>query len=108
MNGEREIMTKAAKEYVTSALGGRAKKIVCLEFPCALVWAESVESSVSDPMTSNTPEYAAIDKESGEIKWTRFANLLNEDQRAIIKASAVMCASKCAGLVHYTIGTERR
>lgn len=36
MDKEREIMLKAAKEYVETALKGRAK-IVCLEFPYALV-----------------------------------------------------------------------
>lgn len=36
------------------------------------------------------------------------SDLLNTDQRAMIKASAAMCASKRAGLVHYTIGSERR
>ena len=108
MNYEREMMIKAAKRHVTRALNGRAKKIICLDFPCALVWAESIESGVDNPMTADLPEYATIDKENGAIQWTEFSDLLNTDQRAMIKASAAMCASKRAGLVHYTIGSERR
>lgn len=108
MNYEREMMTKAAKRHVTRLLEGRAKKIICLDFPCSLVWAESIESGVDDPMTSDLPEYAVIDKESGAIRWTEFSDLLNTDQRALIEASASMCSTGRAGLVHYTIGTERQ
>lgn len=108
MNKERETMIKYAKEYVTNALNGQARKIVCLQFPFAIVWAESIESGVNDPMTSDTPEYAVIDRESGAICWTRFADLLNADQRARIEASAAMCAAKRAWVMHYTIGTELR
>lgn len=108
MNKEREAMIKAAKEHVTNALNGKAHKIVCLQFPCAIVWAESAESGVNDPMTADTPEYAVIDRESGAIRWTEFADLLNADQRARIEASAAMCAAKRAGVLHYTIGTELR
>ena len=105
---EREMTINAAKECVAKALKGKANEIVCLDFSCALVWAESIESGVDNPMTSDLPEYAVIDKESGAIRWTEFSDLLNADQRAMIKASAAMCASKRAGLVHYTIGSERR
>lgn len=108
MNYEREMMTKAAKRHVTRLLEGRAKKIICLDFPCSLVWAESIESGVDDPMTSDLPEYAVIDKESGAIRWTEFSDLLNTYQRALIEASASMCSTGRAGLVHYTIGTERQ
>lgn len=108
MNKEREAMIKAAKEHVTNALDGKARKIVCLQFPCAIVWAESAESGVNDPMTADTPEYAVIDRESSAIRWTEFADLLNADQRARIEASAAMCAAKRAGVLHYTIGTELR
>lgn len=108
MNKEYEAMKQAAKEYVTNALDGHARKIVCLQFPCAIVWAESIESGVNDPMTADTPEYAVIDRESGSIRWTQFADLLSADQRARIESSAAMCAAKCAGLLHYTIGTELR
>ena len=108
MNKEQEIMVNAAKEYVKKALNGRANKIVCLEFPCALVWAESIESGVDNPMTADLPEYAVIDKKSGNIQWTEFSDLLNADQRSIIEASASMCAAKQAGIVHYAIGTERQ
>lgn len=101
-------MIKAAKEHVTNALDGKARKIVCLQFPCAIVWAESAESGVNDPMTADTPEYAVIDRESGAIRWTEFADLLNADQRARIEASAAMCAVKRAGVLHYTIDTEYR
>ena len=108
MNKERETIENAAKEYVTNALNGQARKIVCLQFPFALVWAESIESGVNDPMTADTPEYAVIDRESGAIRWTRFADLLNADQRARIEASAAMCAAKRELVLHYTIGTELR
>ena len=108
MNKEQEAMVKAAKEFVASSLNGMAKKIVCLDFPCALVWAESIESGVYNPMTADLPEYAVIDKESGAIRWTEFSDLLNTDQRALIEASASMCSTGRAGLVHYTIGTERQ
>lgn len=37
MNYERAMMIKAAKRHVTRLLEGRAKKIICLDFPCALV-----------------------------------------------------------------------
>lgn len=100
MNKERDAMIKAAKEHVTNALDGKARKIVCLQFPCAIVWAESAESGVNDPMTADTPEYAVIDRESGAIRWTEFADLLNADQRARIEASAAMCAAKLAGMLH--------
>ena len=107
MDKEREIMLKAAKEYVETALKGRAKKIVCLEFPFALVWAESAESRVQNPATGDTPEYAIVDKESGNVRWTEFSEMLSSNQRALIEASASMCSTNRAGLVHYTIGTER-
>ena len=108
MDKEQEFIVKSAKEYVETALNGKANKIVCLNFPCALVWAESIESGVYNPMTADLPEYAVIDKENGVIRWTEFSYLLNTDQRALIEASASMCSTGRAGLVHYTIGTERQ
>lgn len=100
MNKEREELMKAAKEHVTNALNGKSRKIVCLQYPCAIVWAESIESGVKNPIEGSTPKYASIDRESGEIRWTEFAELLNADQRKLIELSAVMCTCKCDGLLH--------
>lgn len=58
MNKEREAMIKAAKEHVTNALNGKAHKIVCLQSPCAIVWAESIESGAIRWTTpTNVPEW---------------------------------------------------
>lgn len=106
INKEREAIEQAAINYVKTALNGKAKQIECLQYPCALVWCESLESGVDNPLTHDLPEYAVIDRETGAIRWTEFADMLNDEQRKEIAASAAMCAAKMGGLVHYTIGTK--
>lgn len=105
MNENSEIK-RIALNHVRKSLNGKARKIVCLEYPYALVWCESSESGVHNPLTGDLPEYAVIDRETGAIRWTDFADILNEVQRERIEASAAICAAKMGGFLHYTIGTE--
>lgn len=77
----RDVQAAASRAYVCAALNGQARKIVCLSYPCALVWCESAESGVNDPWGNDSPEYARIDKQTGAITWERHADLLNNEQR---------------------------
>lgn len=77
----RDVQAAASRAYVGAALNGHARKIVCLSYPCALVWCESTESSVNDPWGNDLPEYARINKQTGAITWERHADLLNNEQR---------------------------
>ena len=76
-------------EYISNKLGGKAKKIICCCFPCQDVHCESWYSGVQDPRTAVLVEYAKVDKSSGDIHWTEFADLLDEEQRAAIERSAM-------------------
>lgn len=76
-----DVQAAASCAYVAAVLNGHAHKIVCLSYPCALVWCESTESGVNDPWGNDLPEYARIDKQTGAITWERHADLLNNEQR---------------------------
>lgn len=76
-------------EYVSNKLEGKAHKVICCCFPCMDVYCESISTGVQDPRTADLVEYAKVDKSSGEIHWTEFAELLNDEQRAGIEKSAM-------------------
>ena len=77
----RDVQAAASRAYVSAALYGHAHKIVCLSYPCMLVWCESSDYGVYDPAGNDLPEYARIDKQTGAITWERHADLLNNEQR---------------------------
>ncbi len=77
----RNVQSAASRAYVSAALYGHAHKIMCLSYPCKLVWCESFDYGVCDPYGNDLPEYARIDKQTGAITWERHANLLSNEQR---------------------------
>ena len=84
----RNVEQTAARAYVAAALDGHAHEIVCLSFPCALVWCESASTRVNDPCSHDLPEYARVDKQTGAISWGLYAHLLSDEQRQRITMSA--------------------
>lgn len=76
-------------EYVKTHLGGKAHKVICCCFPCMDVYCESISTGVQDPRTADLVEYAKVDNQTGEIHWSEFADLLNEEQRGKIEKSAM-------------------
>lgn len=77
----RNVKRTAARDYVAAALDGHAREIVCLSYPCALVWCESANTRVNDPCIHDLPEYARVDKQTGAISWGLHAHLLSDEQR---------------------------
>ena len=84
----REVEKTASREYVAAALNGQARKIVALNFPCAIVWCESSDTGITDPYSHDLPEYARINRQTGAITWERHADLLTPEQRKKIILSA--------------------
>lgn len=84
----RNVEQTAARAYVAAALDGHAREIVCLSFPCALVWCESASTRINDPCSHDLPEYARVDKQTGAISWGLHAHLLSDEQRQHITMSA--------------------
>lgn len=76
-------------EYVKTRLGGKAHHVICCHRHRMEVYCESWHCDVKDPRTADLVEYAKIDMGTGEVYWTEFSDLLNEEQRAEIEKSAM-------------------
>lgn len=94
-----EDTRQIAINCVKSKLGGKAKKIIFCQFPCILVCCESYESGVQ--YNGDLVEYAWIDRQNGEIKWTEFADLLTEEQRNSVIRKSEIIKSEVGKYVHY-------
>lgn len=76
-------------EYVKTRLGNKAHYVICCHVPYMEVHCESWHCGVKDPRTDNLVAYAKVDKQTGEIHWTEFADMINEEQRCEIERSAM-------------------
>lgn len=87
----------------------KASKIIFCYFPCRIVVCESADTpNCIDPETKDLREYARIVPHTvktggiwlsrfefaGDIEWTKHADMLTEEQRAVIEHVATCCAAR--------------
>lgn len=94
-----EDSKKIAINIVKSKLGGKAHDIIYCQYPCMLVCCESYKTGVQ--YKGDLVEYAWIDRQTGEIKWTEFSDCLTEDQRQSVICKSEKIKEGLGGFIHY-------
>lgn len=94
-----EDVEKIAINIVKSKLGGNAQNIIFCQYPCVLVCCESYETGVQ--YHGDLVEYAWIDRQTGDIKWTEFSDCLTEDQRQSVISKSEKIKEGKGGFLHY-------
>lgn len=98
---EKDLIQQAI-DGVKARLGYKAQNIIWCEFPCMLVCCESwLVSGVQDPRTADCIEYARIDRETGEIFWTDWADILTGEQRQQVEKQSQKIKFEIGGFIPY-------